>query len=154
MATTQTPDRLIRQMLDLSPRKQLREADEASVVECIAACVECEQVCTACADACLGEPGVEDMVKCIRLCLDCAAVCEATRQIVTRQTEPNLDVRRAQVAACAQACRACAAECQQHASHHEHCRICDETCQRCEDACNQLLKTSQERPEEAAGRNG
>jgi hypothetical protein len=146
MATTQSADRLIRQMLDTNPRKQPTGVDEAVLVECIEACAGCELVCTACADACLGEPDVGMLVKCIRLCLDCTAVCETTRQIITRQTETDLDVCRAQVAACAQACHACAEECQRHAKHHEHCRICAETCRRCEDACNQLLKAAAPQP--------
>jgi hypothetical protein len=142
MTSVQGTDRLIRQMLDVHPRRQSLEVDDTALVECIEACVECEQVCIACADACLGEPEVAEFIKCIRLCLDCTAVCNATRQIATRQTEPDLDLCRAQLTACVRACHACAAECQRHASHHEHCRICAETCQRCEAACNQLLKAA------------
>jgi uncharacterized protein DUF326 len=142
MATMQSTERLIRQMLDLHPRKQAREVDDAALVDCIEACVEGEQVCTACADASLAEPDVAELVKCIRLCLDCTGVCEVTRQIATRQTEMDLDLCRAQLMTCARACRTCAAECQRHASHHEHCRVCAETCRRCEDACNRLLQAA------------
>ena len=97
MTTMQGTERLIRQMLDLHPRRQAQEVDDAALVECLEACVECEQVCTACADACLGEPDVAELIKCIRHCLDCTAVCNATRQVATRQTELDLDVCRAQV---------------------------------------------------------
>lgn len=142
MTSMQTTERLIRQMLDVHPRKAARELDETRLVDCIEACVECAQVCTACADASLGEQELADLVKSIGLCHDCATVCEVTGHILTRQSEPNADLRRAQVMACIQACRTCQAECRHHASHHEHHRICAETCQRCEDACNRFLKAA------------
>jgi hypothetical protein len=81
------------------------------------------------------------LVRCIRLCLDCADVCDAAGRIVTRQTEPDLDVMRAMIEACAPACRACGDECERHADHHGHCRICAAVCRRCEQSCNDLLVT-------------
>jgi len=48
---------------------------------------------------------------------------------------------RAQLQACALACRTCGDECEAHAEMHEHCRICAEACRECEEACTQLLAT-------------
>jgi len=140
MATTQSTEQLIRRMLDLNPRKRVEEPDETTMIDCIEACVDCAQVCTACADDSLGQAELRDLIKSITLCLDCTAVCEVTRQVVTRQTEQDLDLLRAQVNACAEACRVCGRECQRHAAHHEHHRICAEACRRCEAACDRLSK--------------
>ena len=140
MATTQSTEQLVRRMLDLNARKQVQEPDETLVIECIEACVECAQACTACTDDSLAEPAVTQLIKSITLCLDCAVICEATRQVVTRQTERDVGLLRAQVGACAEACRVCGAECQRHAAHHEHHRICAEACHRCEAACDRLAE--------------
>ena len=106
---------------------------------CIEACFDCAQTCMACADACLGEPNVQDLLHCIRLNLDCDDVCDITGRLLSRQTEPDLGVLRAQLQACIAACRACARECERHAEHHEHCRLCARACRHCEDACTRLL---------------
>jgi hypothetical protein len=140
MATTQSVESLVRQMLDVHPRKEAREIDETTLIACIEGCAECAEVCASCADESLGDPSVAEMVKSIRLCLDCSAICGVTAQIITRQTELDLDLCRAQVSACLEACRVCGAECQRHAEHHVHHRICAETCQRCADACDRLLR--------------
>jgi len=127
----------IRDMLAAHPRPSAPDRD--LLVRCIEECIDCAATCTSCADADLAEPEVLEMVRCIRLCLDCADACDATRNIVIRQTEPDLGVLRAEIDACAVACRACAEECDKHAAHHEHCRICAEVCRRCERACRDLL---------------
>jgi hypothetical protein len=124
-------------MLQTHPRKSPVNAD--LLRECIEACFECAQTCTACADACLGEQQVQQLVRCIRLNLDCADVCDATGRMISRQTEPDWSLVRAQLQACAAACKACGDECQSHAGHHEHCRVCAESCRRCEQACTRLL---------------
>jgi hypothetical protein len=113
--------------------------DRDASVRCIEECLDCGASCTSCADADLAEDDVREMRRCIRLCLDCADACDATARIVTRQTEPDLQVMRAIVEACAAACRACGDECERHAAHHEHCRICAEVCRRCEQACADLV---------------
>jgi hypothetical protein len=143
MATAQSTEQLIRRMLDLNARKQVQEPDETVMIECIEACVECAQACTACVDDSLAETEVTNLVKSIRLCLDCAVVCEATRQVVTRQTDRDFALLRAQLAACIEACRVCGAECRRHADHHEHHRICAEACNRCAGACERLAKVAQ-----------
>lgn len=107
--------------------------------ECIDACFECAYTCNSCADACLGEDNVQELIQCIRLNMDCADICAATGRTVSRMTEPQMEVIRAQVQACAEVCRLCAEECARHAQHHEHCRVCAEACRRCEQACHQLL---------------
>lgn len=126
-------------MLDAHPvgdAGRLREA----LLACIEATYTCAQACTVCADACLGEDAPQELVACIRSDLDCADVCEATGRVVSRRTGGDHGVLRAQLEACAAACRACAEECERHADHHEHCRVCAEACRRCEEACHALLR--------------
>jgi hypothetical protein len=126
------------QMLQTHPRPT--QIDRTLLQECIEACFDCAQTCTACADACLGEQQhLQMLVRCIRLNLDCADVCDTTGRLLSRQTEPDWTVLRAQLEVCVAACRSCGAECQQHAGMHEHCRVCAESCRRCEEACNRLL---------------
>jgi hypothetical protein len=124
-------------MLRAHPRKA--QVDPAVLAECIEACFDCAQTCTACADACLGEQQLQMLVRCIRLNLDCADVCDTAGRLLSRQTEADWGLLRAQLQACATACRVCGDECQKHAGHHEHCRVCAESCRRCEEACNRLL---------------
>jgi hypothetical protein len=129
----------VAQMLQTHPGKT--QIDEALLRECIEACFDCAQTCTACADACLGEQQhLQMLVRCIRLNLDCADVCEATGRLLSRQTEPDWSLIRAQLEACASACRSCGDECQRHAGMHQHCQVCAESCRRCEQACNRLLQ--------------
>ena len=133
----------VQSMLDTHPRGT--QMDRSALVECIQACFDCAQTCTACADACLGEKEhLQHLVRCIRLNLDCADVCDTTGRVLSRQTEPNPDVLRAQLQACALACRACGEECERHARDMgmEHCRVCAESCRRCEEACNRLLQAA------------
>jgi hypothetical protein len=128
----------VQQMLDTHPRGTA--IDRAALVACIEACYECAQCCTACADACLGEQSVQNLVRCIRLNLDCFDACVSTGNMLSRQTEPDWAHIRAQLEACAAACRVCGDECEKHAGHHEHCRICAESCRRCEESCRRLLQ--------------
>ena len=79
-------------------------ADADTISHCIEECFACAQSCTACADACLGEEQVAQLTRCIRLNLDCADVCEATGKIVSRQTQPQPELVRTMVQACAEAC--------------------------------------------------
>lgn len=113
--------------------------DAATLTEFINSALECAQTCTACADACLAEDMVAELRYCIRTNLDCADICDTTARMVSRQTQPNMELLRTQVQACALACKTCGDECERHASMHEHCRVCAESCRRCEQACNQLL---------------
>ena len=92
------------------------------------------------ADACLAEDMVAELRGCIRTDLDCADICEATGRVVSRQTEPDMGLLRAQLQACVAACRACGDACEQHAGMHEHCRVCAASCRRCEESCNRLLQ--------------
>lgn len=103
--------------------------------------VACSQACTACADACLSEDMVDQLRKCIRSDLDCADICSTTARVLSRHTEYDANITRAQLLACATACRACGDECERHAQMHEHCRVCAEACRACEQACNDLLAT-------------
>jgi hypothetical protein len=116
--------------------------DQTLLARCIDACSDCAEACTACADSCLAESGqVESLVKCIRLDLDCADVCTATGRMVSRQTERDANVTRAQIEACIAICRSCGDECELHAARGmEHCRVCAEQCRGCEQACNALLE--------------
>ena len=127
------------EMLRTHPSKT--QVDPRLIQACIKACFDCAQTCTACADACLGEQQhVQMLVRCIRLNLDCADVCETTGRVVSRQTQPDWSIVRAQLEACMAACRSCGAECQKHAGMHEHCRVCAEACQRCAGACDSVLQ--------------
>ena len=110
-----------------------------ALLRCIDECFDCTATCISCADACLGEQDVRDLVRCICLSHDCADACDAAGRILTRQTAPDVVVRRAAIQACAAACRACGEECARHAKHHDHCRLCARACRRCEQACSDLL---------------
>lgn len=125
----------------LRTHPQPMQLDGDALVQCIQECYACAQTCTTCADACLAEENVAMLRRCIRLNLDCFDVCVTTGNLLSRQTEPEVALLRAQVQACAVACRACGQECAKHAQHHEHCRICAESCQRCAEACDRLLST-------------
>lgn len=128
------------QMLETYPRTF--NLDASLLAQATDALLECLQACTACADACLAEDDVAAMVKCIRTNLDCADICDATMRVVSRQTEYDANVTRAQLEACVQACRSCGDECEQHAAHGmEHCRVCAESCRRCEQACQRLIES-------------
>lgn len=134
------PMTVAERMLDTYPRDF--NVDKALLARCIEACTECAQACTLCADDCLGEQGeVDSLVKCVRLNLDCADICAATGRVVSRQTEYDANVTRAQLQACIAACKSCGDECESHAEHMEHCRVCAEQCRRCEQACADLLET-------------
>lgn len=127
----------VQQMLETHPWEG--HVDRQVLAGCIEACFECAQSCTACADACLSEETVSELRKCIRLNLDCADICGATGRVLTRQTEYDAPTSKAQLQACAEACRTCAEECSSHADHHEHCRVCADACGRCAEACDRLL---------------
>ena len=127
----------IREMLETHPWEG--NVDRDALATCIEACSGCADSCTSCADACLSEDQVAELRKCIRLNLDCADVCDATARLLTRQTEYDAPVSKAQLEACRQACATCAEECERHAEHHEHCRLCAEACRSCEQACERLL---------------
>ena len=109
------------------------------IVALVNSAFACEQCCTSCADACLGEDSDMDLTYCIRTNLDCADVCAVTGRAVSRMTEPNTQLLRAQLEACSVACDACADECEKHADMHDHCRVCMECCRECSKACQSLL---------------
>lgn len=127
----------VREMIATHPHVQGNIAD--AVLKCIEECYACAQTCTACADACLGEETASDLRQCIRLNLDCADICIATGAMATRRSGSNIDVLRAVIQTCAEACQTCAAECDRHAEKHAHCRVCAETCHSCELACREAL---------------
>ncbi|GAA5534305.1 four-helix bundle copper-binding protein [Deinococcus aluminii] len=131
----------VQAMLQTHPQPQTL-FDQGALAECIAACFDCAQTCTSCADACLGEQGhLTHLVHCIRLNLDCADVCGTTGRVLSRLTQPDQNVLRAQLQACVAACRACGDECERHARdmNMQHCAVCAESCRRCEQACQNLL---------------
>jgi hypothetical protein len=124
----------------LSKHPQPTSMDVAAVTHAVDAAFECSQVCTSCADACLAEDMVAELRYCIRTNLDCADICNTTARVLSRQTEPDMGLLRAQLGACVQACKACGDECEKHASMHEHCAVCAASCRQCEEACNALLQ--------------
>ena len=127
-----------REMLETHPRQS--QIDSSVLTECIQAAMDCHQSCTTCADACLAEDMVDELRRCIRLNLDCADICVATVNVMSRQTEPDWGMVRAQIESLLQACRTNGVECRQHADMHEHCRVCAESCRRCEEACQRTLQ--------------
>jgi hypothetical protein len=116
------------------------DGDVAALERTIRALHACAQACTSCADACLGEDDVATLTRCIRSDLDCADVCAATARLLSRRTDTEWQIVRAQIEACLVACRLCGAECQRHADHMEHCRLCAQACNTCETACADLLE--------------
>ena len=80
------------------------------------------------------------MARCIRLDLDCADICATTERVISRQTEYDANVTRAQLEACIAACRTCGDDCEEHGRQGmEHCAVRAEQCRRCEQACRALL---------------
>ena len=124
----------------LEKHPQPMNLDTSAVTNVVESAFDCVQVCTSCADACLAEEMVADLRYCIRLDLDCADVCEATARVFSRQTQPEMTLLKAQLGACATACKLCGDECEKHADMHEHCKVCMESCRRCEEACNALMQ--------------
>ncbi|RBM23009.1 four-helix bundle copper-binding protein [Streptomyces sp. PT12] len=129
----------VKEMLETYPA-DLGRIDRQALARCIEECFSCAQTCTACADACLSEERVGELRTCIRTDLDCADICETTGRLLSRHTGYDANLTRAQLEACAMACRACGDECARHADAHEHCRVCAQACRRCERACNDLLR--------------
>lgn len=130
-------DRL-RRMFATHPAPASDAGEEAFAL--VTAAAECAHVCTTCADACLSEDDPAPMRKCIRSNLDCADVCMTTGKLIARPGEQDPDLLRAQLEACAAACRACASECDEHADRMEHCRVCAESCRACADACDRMTQ--------------
>ena len=113
--------------------------DRDFLARTVDALVACSQACTACADACLSEDMVAELRTCIRTNLDCADICATTARVLSRHTGYDANITRAQLQACAQACRSCEDECNLHADMHEHCKLCTDACRTCEQACTELL---------------
>lgn len=96
---------------------------------CIEACIKCAQECEHCFDACLKEADVASMAECIRLDKDCAEVCWSAAGFMSRGSEfinmicricaeicdacgvecAKHDAEHCQ--SCATACKQCADEC-------------------------------------------
>lgn len=128
-------DRL-KKMFQNHPNPASDAGDEAFAL--VTAAAECAYVCTTCADACSEEENPAKLSACIRTNLDCADIAQTTARLISRPGEQNPQLLRAQLDACATACRACAEECDKH--DHEHCRICAESCRACADACDAMKK--------------
>jgi uncharacterized membrane protein len=126
----------VRQMFAQHPNPASDAGDEAFAL--VQATAECAAVCTTCADACLAEDDPAAMRSCIRANLDCADLCAVTGRLIARPGKQDPQTLRAQLEACAVACRHCAEECQRHAEKMEHCRICAETCRACAEACERM----------------
>jgi uncharacterized membrane protein len=126
----------VRRMFQSHPAPASDAGEEAFAL--VQAAAECTFTCTTCADACLEEDDPAEQRVCIRLCLDCAEICSVTAKLIARPGAQDQSLLRAQLDACATACRACADECDEHADHMEHCRICAEACRACADACDRM----------------
>lgn len=126
----------VRQMFANHPNPASDAGEEAFAL--VTATAECAAVCTTCADACLEEEDPAPMRSCIRANLDCAAICTVTGRLIARPGAQDAETLRAQLEACAVACRACAAECDRHAETMKHCRFCAEACRACANACERM----------------
>lgn len=126
----------VRQMFGDHPNPASDAGEEAFAV--VVATAECAATCTTCADACLEEENPAEMRRCIRLNLDCADVCVAAGRLIARPAPQDTETLRAQLEACATACRACAAECDRHADRMKHCAVCAEACKACARACDRM----------------
>ena len=129
----------IQSILQNHPKSAI-SIDASLLAECVQSCLQCVSVCTACADACLEEEMVAQLTQCIRTDLDCADVCAATASIFSRQSQPKMELVRAQLEACAVACKACGDSCAEHEDMHEHCRVCMACCRETEEVCNRVLQ--------------
>ena len=128
----------VHQMFASHPNPASEAGEEAFAL--VVATAECATVCTTCADACLEEEDPAKLRACIRSNLDCAAICTVTGRLIARPGKQDADTLRAQLEACATACRACAAECDRHAETMKHCRVCAESCRACANACDRMQK--------------
>ncbi|HEX2251804.1 MAG TPA: four-helix bundle copper-binding protein [Thermoanaerobaculia bacterium] len=126
----------VRQMFANHPDPASDAGDQAFAL--VQATAECAAVCTTCADACLSEDDPAPMRSCIRSNLDCADLCAVTGRLIARPGKQDPQTLRAQLEACAVACRHCASECEHHAAAMEHCRICAQTCRACAEACERM----------------
>jgi len=97
----------------------------------------CAQSNLICADACQSEENVKELGRCIRLNLACGDICLVTAKLVARHALEGALVR-AQLEACALACKVCGDECEKHARMHPHCAVCVESCRQTEQACRTL----------------
>lgn len=125
----------VRRMFQSHPAPASDAGEEAFAL--IQAAAECTYTCTTCADACLEEEDPKAMRKCIRLCLDCAEICAVTARLIARPGPQDRNLLRAQLDACATACRACAHECAAHPGE-THCQVCAEACRACAEACDRM----------------
>jgi uncharacterized membrane protein len=126
----------VREMFRTHPSPASDAGDEAAAL--VSAATECALVCTTCADACLEEADPTRLRTCIRTNLDCADICQTTARLVARPGKQHAGLLRAQLEACATACRACADECEKHADAHEHCAVCAAACRACAEACDRM----------------
>jgi hypothetical protein len=126
----------VRQMFASHPNPASDAGAEAFAL--VQAAAECGAACTTCADACLEEDDPAELRSCIRTNLDCADLCGVTGRLIARPGTQDAQILRAQLEACAIACRACAAECERHAEAMEHCRICAGSCRACAGACDRM----------------
>ena len=130
----------VENMLKTHPNRGTTKQD--LLARCIEACFTCAESCTSCADACLAEDMVADLRHCISTDLSCADICEATGRVLSRQTQPDWKIVRAQLEACITATQRCAAECEKHQDMHEHCKMCAQACRTCEETCKTFLASA------------
>jgi len=125
----------VRRMFQTHPAPASDAGEEAFAL--VQAAAECTYTCTTCADACLEGEDPAAMRKCIRLCLDCAEICSVTAKLIARPGPQDQQLLRAQLEACAIACRACGDECASHTGE-AHCQVCAEACRECAEACDRM----------------
>lgn len=114
--------------------------DDATLAACIDAVGECATACTTCVDACLADADPSRLRATIRADQDCADICATTATVLSRRTEPDVNVLRSLLEACRVACRRSVDTARAHSDRHDHCRVCTDACRRAEMACATLLR--------------
>jgi hypothetical protein len=124
---------------DLSASPARAAMTIASIGSCIDASYACRETCASTAEACLLAVNAQDLTQCIQLCLDCAEVCLATGDGLAKLAGLEPRLAKAQILACAAACRACAEVCEAHMHDNDHCRIAALSARACEQVCLQTV---------------
>jgi hypothetical protein len=117
----------------------LAGVDSDQVSDCVRACVDCARANIACAEACLRERSAPHLAPCVRANLACADIAEATARLLSRYAGQEINLARAFLDTCTEACLTCADECDRQARRHKQCKTCAEACRRCAEACQKLV---------------
>ncbi|MCP2337746.1 four-helix bundle copper-binding protein [Actinomadura rupiterrae] len=125
-----------RELFDGVTVGRLESEDLAAAIDSL---LECQGAVTACAAAMLDATDTAGLMPAVRRDMDCADVVEATQRVLTRADTTDMNLLRAQLAACAVACEHSHELCSRHAAQHDFCRICAEATRNCMQMCRRLI---------------